>query len=236
MFTLGIFKERNRSLIYYIARYFGYHNSIKPLLIPEDINFGPCEIRLTATNVSDGSISLFELVTISQLCKYYNPSAIFEIGTFDGRTTLNLSLNAVQNCKIYTLDLPEKDLKTTKFKLAEYEDNYVNKPHSGYYFQTNPEIKNIYQLYGDSATFDYSPFMNSIDFVFIDGSHAYDYVKSDTEKAISMLKNNKGMIVWHDYGIWNGVTRFINEQYSTNTMFRNIKWIENTSIVYLELK
>ena len=37
-----------------------------------------------------------------------------------------------------------------------------------------------------------------MDLIFIDGSHAYSYVMSDSEKAFRMLAPN-GIILWHDY-------------------------------------
>jgi predicted O-methyltransferase YrrM len=38
-----------------------------------------------------------------------------------------------------------------------------------------------------------------MDFVFIDGSHDYDYVLNDSEVALKLLRNGRGVIVWHDY-------------------------------------
>ena len=42
--------------------------------------------------------------------------------------------------------------------------------------------------------------------MFVDGAHAYSYVKSDTEKALRMIRPG-GVIVWHDFspacpGVW----------------------------------
>lgn len=37
-----------------------------------------------------------------------------------------------------------------------------------------------------------------MDLIFIDGSHAYSYIMSDTQKALNMLAPN-GIILWHDF-------------------------------------
>jgi len=62
--------------------------------------------------------------------------------------------------------------------------------------------------------FDETPYLKQCDLNFIDGSHAYSYVKNDTEKALRMLKNG-GLILWHDYRYRNletsGVRRYLNE-------------------------
>ena len=37
--------------------------------------------------------------------------------------------------------------------------------------------------------------------VFIDGDHHYESVKKDTETAFRLLKSDRSIIVWHDYGL-----------------------------------
>jgi hypothetical protein len=46
--------------------------------------------------------------------------------------------------------------------------------------------------------------------VFVDGSHTYDYLLSDTRAAMTMVRPG-GVIVWHDYGVWDGVTTGLEE-------------------------
>ena len=52
-------------------------------------------------------------------------------------------------------------------------------------------------LRSDSAKFDTTPYLNSMDLVFVDGAHSYEYVKNDTEKGLEMLRPG-GIIAWHD--------------------------------------
>lgn len=65
--------------------------------------------------------------------------------------------------------------------------------------------------------------------IFVDGSHAYDYVMSDTREAIQMVTKG-GVIIWHDYGIWEGVTRALEE--IENKYKIGLKNIGGTSFVY----
>jgi hypothetical protein len=60
------------------------------------------------------------------------------------------------------------------------------------------EQSRITQLYGDSDTFDYSPYCNCMDLIFVDASHSYSYMKSDSENAFKIPSRN-GTIVWDDY-------------------------------------
>ena len=39
------------------------------------------------------------------------------------------------------------------------------------------------------------------DLIFIDGDHTYKGVLADTINAFKLLKDQKSIIVWHDYGI-----------------------------------
>lgn len=73
----------------------------------------------------------------------------------------------------------------------------------------------IVQLLGDSKHLDEAPHEDSSDLVFVDGSHAYSYVKSDSQKAMRMVKPG-GVVLWHDYRdpSWedtSGVFRALNE-------------------------
>ncbi len=183
----------------------------------------------------DGNVTLKELDIINKLIKYYNPKTIFEIGTFDGRTTLNMALNSNAKTKLFTLDLPETEIGKTKFKLytgSKFSDiNYVNKNESGKRFKGTEADKKITQLFGDSATFKFSPYYKKIDFIFIDGSHAKKYTQNDTEKAIKLCRSTKSIILWHDYGVWDGVTEALNELYTNDKRFKNLKHILGTCLV-----
>lgn len=109
----------------------------------------------------------------------------------------------------------------------------VEKPSPGARFEkfrsTHPEqINRIRQLLGDSATFDYAPYEKSCSLIFVDGSHSYEYALSDTLAARRMVEPG-GIIVWHDYGIWGGVTQALEEIESREQM--GLSNIRGTSLV-----
>jgi predicted O-methyltransferase YrrM len=247
VFTLGYFFSRNRKIISNICELFSYHQRITEKIRPEVRTIIPkvkmsaiikddLRIELREPTWRDGNISLLELVVIINMIRQRSPRAIFEIGTFDGRTTLNLACNSPDDSKVYTLDLPPagKNLLSGGFPISGNSGNLVNKHMIGSRFHETGCDKKITQLYGDSASFDFSPYENAMDFVFIDGSHAYEYVISDSEKALRLLKNGRGIILWHDYSwVWDGVAKAVNELYSRRPEFREMKNIEGTSLVYL---
>ena len=55
---------------------------------------------------------------------------------------------------------------------------------------------------------------NSIDFIYIDGNHQYDFVKKDLEDYVPKVKVG-GVIAGHDYGgpTTPGVTKAIDEYF-----------------------
>ena len=50
---------------------------------------------------------MLEVMVIAALAREAAPANAFEIGTFDGRTTLNIAANLRAGGKVWTLDLPK---------------------------------------------------------------------------------------------------------------------------------
>lgn len=179
-----------------------------------------------------GHTTEFELKVISNLVRKWEPRRIFEIGTFEGRTTLNMALNTTSDTEIITLDLPAEELASTKMEIEEGEVRYVKKEVSGQRFIGHPAASKIRQVFGDSASFDFGKYHNSVDVAFIDGSHAYEYVLNDSEKVFTIMRKG-GHIIWHDYTNWPGVWTALNELYQKDPRFKGIRHIGGTSIAML---
>lgn len=194
-------------------------------LLPQEIS-----VTIREPDTKDGNVSFGELIVIAQLVKRRQPRKIFEIGTFDGRTTLNLAANTSENTKVFTLDLPQGMTVETS---AGGDKKFMGKVKTGARFKDRDEERKITQLFGDSAKFDFSPYKNSMDFIFVDGSHAYEYTLKDSESALLMAKPGT-VILWHDYAAsWPGVTRALNELYQSDSHFKNLKHINGTSLAHL---
>lgn len=147
-----------------------------------------------------------ERYVIGALVKIRKPRRIFEIGTFDGSTTLLMARNAASS-EIFTLDLPpESAERATVAGEAENAATGVGRCFAG-----TPEASTITQLYGDSRRFDFSPWHGTVDLVLVDGGHTEDCVRPDTEAAHRMLAPG-GIIVWDDYMVgWPDVVKAVDE-------------------------
>jgi predicted O-methyltransferase YrrM len=170
--------------------------------------------RLVEAEKTDGNVNLAELGVIAKAAAGVEPGdLIVEIGTFDGRSTLNLAINSPAQCELFTLDLPPE--LPTHSRLEAEERKYVEKPYPGARFvndpgKQEPATRKIHQLLGDSFVFDWSRYCGKAGLVFVDGSHAYEYVLKDSESALKLVRNG-GCILWHDYGVWKGVTKGLEE-------------------------
>ncbi len=142
-----------------------------------------------------------ETQTLCALVSHLKPKKIFEIGTYNGFTTLHFAYNAPEDSRIYTLDLPA-DFSLSDQECYSYDDILVmelsKKNIERRFFKKDSQGKKITELFGDSKLFDFSPYQGQMDLIFIDGNHSYPYVASDTENAFKMLSPD-GVIVWHDF-------------------------------------
>ena len=99
-----------------------------------------------------------------------------EIGVRFGCNALRI-FNFLDIKKLYLID--KRKLPETDINLKLYKDN-------------------ILWLVGDSKNMHVHVPNNSLDFVYIDGGHTYEIVKSDIIKYFSKVKED-GMISGHDY-------------------------------------
>ena len=161
---------------------------------------------------------LMELTSLAYLVRSIRARTIFEMGTFVGRMTRLLALNAGPEARVFTLDLPRSDV------LHDVGRDYRN----------TPEASRITQLHGDSATFDFGPWHGQCDFVWVDACHDYRYVKMDTESALKLVRPG-GWIGWHDYrhsSPWSGVTRGVRDFRAT---YPDITCLRGTSTALLHV-
>ncbi len=148
------------------------------------------ELTLTCIPEQPWNMQLLEVSVLCLLVRNMNAKNVFEIGTFDGRTTINIARALPDGGKITTLDLSNS-----------YSDgnNTGDEGGTGYRFKRRTESDRIEQLFGDSIQFRPESVGKKYDMVIVDGDHTERYVMHDTELALSLLRaKENSMIVWHD--------------------------------------
>lgn len=158
-----------------------------------------------------------ELLAIAALCATIQPRRVFEIGTYTGESTRVIAYNTPSDTRITTLDLtPEEFARRTG-----------RQPHFvvGSAFHGTAEAVKIEQHVVGERGFDFAPYRNHYDLVFVDADHSYNAVRADSNQAFRLLRPG-GVVLWDDY-TWTeqhpecvGVTRAVNELAATRPIYR----------------
>lgn len=143
-----------------------------------------CDVHLLypLERITGRSIEVDELVILLMIERFTKARRILEVGTLFGNTTLNLAANT-DGC-VTTIDLPREALADGDAHGAQFREHNLS-------FR-------IRQVYGDSASLDWSTLGGPFDLIFIDGCHTSQHVHSDSLNALDHLRLG-GTIVWHNY-------------------------------------
>lgn len=125
-----------------------------------------------------------ELLELSRIVADLKPKAILEIGTYKGGTLFTFARLAAPDATIISLDQwPVTRLHPTIFR----------------WFCRNEQ--RVHTIYGDSKSLDtlarVRALLPMLDFLFIDGDHGYDGVRSDFEMYAPLVRKG-GIIAFHD--------------------------------------
>ncbi len=204
--TVGLFVRKGRKFLTTILNFYGVtcltrKPSVRLPRIPYSRVIENAAVDIIEPHAKDGNVRLDELAIINGIIKKENPGRIFEIGTFDGRTTLNMAASSRDDCEVFTLDLPREEVDRTRHEIGSYDKTLIDKQIIGERIAKSNLAcrRKIHQLTGDSATFDFTPYYNTVQLVFIDGAHSYTYVLEDSKTALRLIGDGMGVILWHDY-------------------------------------
>jgi len=142
------------------------------------------------------SVSPMECAALAALCHLVGAKRIFEFGTYKGVSTTQLALNVAEGGTVFTLDLPEGH-PAYELPIPKPEERAIAAEGGKGILIPRDLLDRVSFLSADSATFDVNPYLESIDLVFVDAAHGYDYVKNDSEKGWQMLRPG-GIMAWHD--------------------------------------
>ena len=183
-------------------------------------------VEIGAIDPDTGHVNHVDMLYVCAVARHVGARRIFEFGTYLGRTTYHLALGEGKP-EVFTLDLPPQGEKPTDYKLGTAVTAVHSLKLQGVFFRGKPEASRITQLHGDCRTFDYAPYLGSMDLVFVDGGHTYDLIASDSEWAFKLIRPG-GVIIWHDYAAKSrDVVRFGQELSMRKPLF----WVTNTSLL-----
>lgn len=150
--------------------------------------------------VVDGGTSDGEAWILAVLAR--RAQRLFEFGTCTGKTAYLWARNSPPAARVITVTLaPDHIGDYRKEDTDDQQDVHFalrESSHTDFLYSRSPVESKVEQLFGDSKTLDVSPWRDGCDLVFVDGSHAYSYVVSDSAKALELVAPG-GLVLWHDY-------------------------------------
>jgi predicted O-methyltransferase YrrM len=154
--------------------------------------------RWTLQSLPDvrSSISPLECAALAALSHAVTAKKVFEFGTYKGVSTTQLALNIAVDGMVFTLDLPEEN-PAYSLPIPRLDEQEITFESGKGTLVPHDLLDRVTFLKSDSAHFDETPYLGSMDLVFVDGAHSYEYVKNDTEKGWRMLRHG-GILAWHD--------------------------------------
>ena len=149
---------------------------------------------LQPTGFSRASITLGEALVLLLALRQVEPTNVFEFGTFHGETTRMLAGNLPNpDARIFTLDIKDTD----GIRFIGVDEQIAEESIGESVVFDDPRIT---RLFCDSLHFDSTPYHGKMQYIFIDGNHALEYVRADTANALQMLDRTRpGVILWHDF-------------------------------------
>jgi predicted O-methyltransferase YrrM len=150
--------------------------------------------------VVDGGTSDAEAWLLAVLAK--GARTMFEFGTCTGKTAYLWARNSPPDARVITVTLAPDHLSDYRQEATDdpvdVEFALKDSSHTEFLYSGSDVAAKVEQLFADSKALDVSPWAGRCDLVFVDGSHAYSYVVSDSTKALELVAPG-GLVLWHDY-------------------------------------
>jgi hypothetical protein len=178
-------------------------NQIPVVHLTELLGDRKCQIKLRVMKREDGMIPYNDALALLSILLAESPNQVLKIGTYMGHTAHAMAEN-LENATIHTIDLP------SDFSASEEVDN------------------RIVQHFADTAVMDFAQ-IGRPSFFFIDGTHAYEHCKGDSEKCLILCPHG---------GTFSGMTvmsyirRVIKFLLEWRGQGRNVVRIDGTSLAY----
>lgn len=162
-----------------------------------------------------------------QLIKNYDKAKVLEIGTWEGFTCSTLVKNT--NAEIWSVEI--NPVISESGYVSRYQNLEENQGiEAGWLYRRLDYLGRVHQIFADSALYDWEKFTNNFfDFVFIDGDHKENSVKTDTLAIFPKVKSG-GIVIWDDYN-YEGEFITLAEQGVNDFVAHNIAWLDK----YFEL-
>lgn len=169
----------------HVVRTYGYHVGLPEVSLLE---FNPLlDEVIDPYSFLEGQAQPTDIALLKGLARQFPACRYFEIGSWRGESLANVA-GVAGECVSLSLSPDE-------MRMMKMTEQFIAQHH---FFSRN--LPNVSYLAHNSHTLDFSPYEHSFDLIFIDGDHSRRGVTLDTRNALRLLRDDRSIIVWHDYG------------------------------------
>lgn len=135
----------------------------------------------------DGTSRVSDFALLRALAKRFPQGRYIEFGSWRGESLANVAPLVKE---VIAMSFSAADMKR-----IGASDAAVRAAHL-----FSKDLPNLRRIEHNTQTYDFSALHGTCDMVFVDADHQYPGVTTDTRNAFQLLKDEKSIIVWHDYG------------------------------------
>lgn len=183
--SLGRVLDAEQEMKSYVVRRYGLPRGL-PTLEIRDL-FPDFSETVRPYSFLEGTSLPIDIALLRALARRVPHCRYFEIGLWRGESAANVA-QVADEC--VALSLSPEDMRSRGLPEAFVRAH-------GVFTQGLPNVRLVEH---DSRTFNYAALGGTFDLVFVDGDHAYEAVKADTRNVFGLLRDERSVIVWHDYG------------------------------------
>jgi hypothetical protein len=169
----------------YVRRRYGLATGLPVLGLEELVP--DLDQKVSPYTFMPGTASPLEMAVLRGLAGRFEPCHYLEIGTFRGESVANVA-QVADRC--VTVCLPE----------ATMADLGLSAEEIAVHGMFSRGLANVEHVAHDSRTLDFATLGGPFDLVFVDGDHAPETVRSDTVHVLAELRDERSVVLWHDYG------------------------------------
>jgi|SRR5579871_243840 predicted O-methyltransferase YrrM len=134
-----------------------------------------------------------ELMILCHAIKKFQPALTVELGTAEGRSTVNFAMYAPEGGEVVTVNLPPEPGSSV-----------------GYFYWDSQFKSKIKQVYEDISKWNPNGYRASAGVVFCDACDQLPWMAHEMAQGFAVVKPG-GVLFRHDYGTNEGTTKFWNE-------------------------
>lgn len=135
----------------------------------------------------DGTSRVTDFALLRALAKRFPQGRYIEFGSWRGESLANVAPLVKE---VVAMSFSAADMKG-----IGASDAAVRAAHL-----FSKDLPNLRRIEHNTQTYDFSALNGTCDMVFVDADHHHQGVTIDTRSAFKLLKDDKSIIVWHDYG------------------------------------